>query len=166
MARTDWAALLTEPAAEYLAHTELQRFGLDPYLPQLRKRHHTQSGKLLTRRYPLFPRYLLIHINDAYSPAIRMARGVCRHRPILANENGQPWRAPGPLIDAIRASESGGDFDQILHKGDAVTFAYGVLATLQSTSTISALAPGVIELLTPLLGGARAKTDPSHIAAT
>ena len=38
MARTDWVALLTDPAAEYSAATELERLGLNPYLPQIRKR--------------------------------------------------------------------------------------------------------------------------------
>jgi hypothetical protein len=37
MARNDWVAALTEPAAEYMACTELSRFGLNAYLPQLRK---------------------------------------------------------------------------------------------------------------------------------
>ena len=56
MARTDWAALVTEPAAEYTASAELVRFGLQPYLPQVRRRHRAQ-GLALVRLYPLFPRY-------------------------------------------------------------------------------------------------------------
>jgi len=33
MARTDRTPLVTEPAAEYVARTELERFDLRPYLP-------------------------------------------------------------------------------------------------------------------------------------
>ena len=108
--------LLTEPASEYLALTELRRFGIEPYMPQLRRRHRTRPGHYVTRQYPLFPRYLFLHINDASAPAIHMARGISRFRPILADDDGRPWRAPCCVIDAIRLAEGKGDFDQILHK--------------------------------------------------
>jgi Transcription termination factor nusG len=165
MARSDWAALLTEPAAEYTAKTELQRFGLEPYLPQLRKRHHTRPGRFVMRHYPLFPRYLLIPINRVLDPAVRMARGVCKHRPILADSYGQPWRAPQKIIEAIQLAEQRGDFDEILHKGDNVTLTYGVLATVRAVLATDLESPtGMVELLTPLFGGTKIRIDPSRIA--
>jgi len=164
MARSDWAALLTEPAAEYLAHTELLRFGLDVYLPQLRKRHHTRAGKYIMRHYPLFPRYILIRVGDAHDPAIRITRGVTRFRPVLADENGRPWRAPQFVIEGIREAERRCEFDEILHKGDHVTLAFGVMATVRSVLT-SSPATNVVELLTPLFGGTRATAKTAMIAA-
>jgi hypothetical protein len=50
MARTDWTALVTEPAAEYVARTELERFDLRPYLPQVRKRWLAPHGGGLLMR--------------------------------------------------------------------------------------------------------------------
>jgi hypothetical protein len=164
MARSDWTALLTEPAAEYLATTELQRFGLAPYLPQFRKRQHSRSGQFITRRYPLFPRYLLIPINEAHHASVRLARGVCKFRPVLADDSGRPWRAPERVIDAVKRAEQVGYFDEILHKGDYVTMTYGVLATIKSVCTTEAQA-GMVELLTPLFGGARATANAAHLVS-
>jgi hypothetical protein len=155
MARSDWAALLTEPAAEYVACSELQRFGLAPYMPQMKKRHRTRSGAFIMRHYPLFPRYLLLPIAEAADPAIHMARGVCRFRPVLADSDGHPWRAPGKVIEAVRKAEDAGMFDQILHRGDTVTLSYGVLSTVRAV--LSDDAPhGMVGLLLPLFGGAKA----------
>jgi hypothetical protein len=162
MARSDWAALLTDPASEYLAHSELTRFGLTPYLPQFKKRHHTRNGASVMRHYPLFSRYLLIPINDAHDPTIRMARGICRHRPVLADDDGRPWRAPKLVIDAIREAEAIGRFDEILHKGDNVTLAYGVMSAVRSIMA-SDTTTGMIELLTPLFGGVRATVNAAKV---
>lgn len=162
MARSDWAALLTEPAAEYVAQIELQRFGLNPYLPQLRKRQHTRAGQYVMRHYPLFARYILIPINQAHVPTIRMARGINRATPLLTGENGRPWRAPQKIIDAIKQAEQEGQFDEILHKGDDVTLAYGVLATVRSVLTETPC-NGMVELLSPLLGGSKVRVDQSKI---
>jgi hypothetical protein len=162
MARSDWAALITEPAAEYTAHTELCRFGLQPYLPQIKKRHHTRAGAYVMRNFPLFPRYLLIPINDAHHASIRLARGICRYRPLLADDEGRPWRAPGKVIDAVKTAETAGLYDEILHKGDHVTLAYGVLATVKSVCS-SDTTTGMIELLMPLFGGSRATINAAKV---
>jgi len=159
MARSDYAALITESASEYLAHTELQRFGFDSYLPQLKKRHHLRPGKFVMRHYPLFPRYLFVRYADAHHPSIRLARGICRHNTLLADENGRPWRAPCKAIEAVKQAEINGLFDEILHKGDAVTFSYGVLATLRSVLASDADTAGMVNVITPLFGGARARVN-------
>jgi hypothetical protein len=163
MARSDWAALLTEPAAEYIALTELRRFGIEPYLPQLRRRHHVRPGHYVNRQYPLFPRYLFIRINDTTAPAIHMARGISRFRPILADDDGRPWRTQHRIIEAIRLAEANGNFDQIMHKGDCVTLAYGVLSTIRSTLAGDPALTAKVELLMPLFGGARAKVSTANI---
>jgi len=162
MARSDWAALQTDPAQEYVAHTELLRFDVEVYLPQLRRRHHIKAGQYVVRHYPLFPRYLLVRIGDVHRPSVRLARGVCRYRPVLADDDGRPWRAPDKVINTIRDIERRGGFDEILHKGDSVTVAYGVLATVRSVLT-SDTATRTVELLTPLFGGAKATINASKI---
>ena len=155
MARSDWAALLTEPAAEYVAHTELLRFGFTPYMPQVKRRHPVRTGKYVLRHFPLFPRYILIPVNEAMSPSIRLARGVARYKPVLATEDGRPWRAPEKIIAAVKEAEAKGRFDEILHKGDQVTLAYGVLSSLTAVMENDGT-NGMIEILLPLLGGAKA----------
>jgi len=162
MARSDWAALLTDPAQEYLACSELVRFGLQPYLPQLKKRHHTRSGQYVMRDYPLFPRYLLIPYGDAYNPSVRLSRGICKHKCVLADENGRPWRAPNCVIEDVKRAEKSGLYDEILHKGDSVTMAYGVLATVRSVMS-SDTTTGMIEMLMPLFGGVKATVDSARI---
>ena len=159
MARSDYAALITESASEYLAHTELQRFGFDPYLPQVKKRQHLRPGKFVMRHYPLFPRYLFVRYADAHHPSIRLARGIARNRCLLADENGRPWRAPCAAIEAVKQAEINGLFDEILHKGDAVTFTYGVLAMVRSVLASDASTAGMVDVITPLFGGARARVD-------
>jgi hypothetical protein len=160
MARTDWAALVTEPAAEYTASAELVRFGLQPYLPQVRRRHRAQ-GLALVRLYPLFPRYLLVPIGDAQAPALRLARGLRKPRPVLTDDDGRPWRAPGDLIEALMAAERRGDFDETLAHGDRVRLASGALAgvnaLLQGSSGSRA------ELLMPLLGGCRVRVAEAKV---
>src|SRR5262249_4804457 len=133
MARSDFAALRTQLASEYIAYTELQRFGLRPYLPQHRKRH-MERGIFLIRRYPLFPTYLLIPINDAHAPAVRVARGLLRTDTLLADQTGKPWRCPHDIIDALRQSEERGDFDEMLTRGDHVRLRqpYGVLSSVNA----------------------------------
>ena len=163
MARSDWAALITEPAAEYLAHTELRRYGLDPYLPQIKKRHHARTGKYVMRTYPIFPRYLLIRYQDAHNPAIRLARGICRYKHVLSDDDGRPWRSPSRIIEAVQEAERTGRFDELLHKGDNVTLSHGVLATIKAVLNTDA-ASGTVEILTPLFGGARVRIDHAKLA--
>jgi transcription antitermination factor NusG len=129
----------------------------------LRKRHHTRPGKYVMRHYPLFPRYVLIKIGHASAPELRLARGVCRYRPVLADDDGRPWRAPSTVVEAIREAERRCAFDEILHKGDSVTLAFGVFATVRSVLTATP-ATNIVELLTPLFGGARARIDTARIA--
>ena len=162
MARSDWAALITEPASEYIAHTELCRFGLRPYLPQIKKRHHTRTGQYVMRNFPIFPRYLFIPITDARHASIRLARGICKYRTLLADDEGRPWRAPEKAIDAVRLAERTGLFDEILRKGDSVALASGVLSAVKSVCS-SDITVGMIELFTPLFGGSRAAVEASKV---
>jgi len=162
MARTDWAALLTEPSAEYVACSELQRFGLCPYLPQLKKRHHTRAGAYVMRHFPLFPRYLLIPYPDAHNQSVRLARGIAKYKCVLADDDGRPWRAPNKVIEGVKEAERLGVYDEILHKGDNVTLAYGVLAAVRSVCS-SDTTTGMIDILMPLFGGVRATVQAAKV---
>jgi hypothetical protein len=164
MARNDWVALVTDPGAEYTAWVELTRVGLRPYLPQGRRRWHPpHSTTSLLRRYPLFPRYILLPIGDVKLPALRLCRGLRKLRPILSDAEGRPWRAPDAVIAAVRESEDRGDFDEILHKGDPVKLTQGVLAGVQAVLNETAK-KGRVEVLLALFGGVRASIPQANIA--
>src|SRR5262245_4944451 len=164
MARTDWVALVTDPAAEYTARLELERFDLHPYLPQIKKRWlppRHQSAFL--RRYPLFPRYLLLPIRESSFSGLRLCRGLCKVRPILCTDDGRLWRAPDSVIAAGRESEERGDFDEVLAQGDRVRLVKGVLAGVAATLTSTARS-GRVEVLMPLFGGVRATAAAGNVA--
>jgi hypothetical protein len=164
MARNDWVALVTDPAAEYVARTELERFGLRPYLPQLRKRWVSPHVRaVLPRKYPLFPRYLLLPLRDADALAVRICRGVRRAKPILCNAEGRPWRAPDLVIRAVMTAEVRGDFDEFLVQGDKVVLAKGVLAGVKAVLTGLPVCNRV-EVLLPLFGGARTSVPEANVA--
>src|SRR5262245_34803572 len=146
MARSDWAAFLTEPAAEYLARTELERFGLSPYLPQLRRRF-VNNGAVCSRLYPLFPRYFLLPHKDLTHPGIRSARV---RMTLLASPSGTPWRAADAEIRRLIEAEHNGAFDEGFAPGQDVMVGR-ITAVISRT-----LSAQTLELFTPLLGGARA----------
>jgi hypothetical protein len=163
MARDDWTALTTNPQSEYTAYTELIRFGLSPYLPQIRRRWLApQSRQLLMRQYPLFPRYLLLPYRDLNPTAIRTARGLSRQNTILSDKEGRPWRTPDKVVQAIKTAEHNGKFDEILFKGDKIAFNSGILQGIQAFIEKSSL--NTVELLSPLFGGARLTTAPDAIS--
>jgi hypothetical protein len=163
MARNDWVAVVTDPNAEYVAWVELGRFGLRPYLPQGRRRWRTPHHKMLLRRYPLFPRYLLLPCREARHAAIRICRGVCKFKPILGDAEGRLWRAPDAVIAAVRESEDRGDFDEILAKGDQVRFTQGVLTSITGVLVSTGRNGCRAEVLAPLLGGSKILVPQEHV---
>jgi hypothetical protein len=163
MARNDWTAIVTDPAQEYFAQSELLRFGFQPYLPQIRKRWLiARNAKLLMRCYPLFPRYILLPLNDARNGNIHACQGLRKYRPILADAEGHPWRIPEHIITVLKNAETSGYFDDVLAKGDKMRITSGVLANIPAFLEKSS--HNSVELLTPLLGGARIKTTSAKVA--
>jgi hypothetical protein len=164
MARDDWVALVAERSAEYLAAQELERFGLCPYLPQLRRRWvHPHIRVPVMRRYPLFPGYLLLPIKAVDAPVVRVCRGLRRVKPILCDAEGRLWRAPGRVIEAVREAEARGTFDEVLQAGDPVKLTGAVLAGVSAVLAGSPAARRVTVLL-GLLGGVKASVPQADIA--
>lgn len=154
MSRSDFTALVTEPAAEYRACIELERFGLRPYLPQLKRRWIDRSGYFTARLYPLFPSYLLIPIGDANHTAVRLAPGVRKVRPLLTSAEGRPWRCPEEVVTRIMQAEARGDFDEMAPaRGDKMMIKTGALAGMEAL--MEQLSGTRAQLFVALLGGAR-----------
>lgn len=165
MARTDWAALIINPAREYAARTELERYGLTPYLPQCRRRCRLAADNYVLRQYPLFPGYVLIPINQTQSPNLRFVPNIMRTPEIpsgILHSNGRPWRATAMEIHEIREAEIFGRFDDQLREGHIVTFTNPSLAHLRGTIT-KVISPSTVSILTPLFGGSKAVAKTKNI---
>lgn len=163
MARTDWTAIVTGPAQEYLAHSELLRFGLNPYLPQIKKRWITpHTSKLMVRQYPIFPRYLFLPLAEVKAQVFEACAGLRKPNPTLTYRDGRIWRAPAAVIDGLRQAEASGYFDDVLVKGDKIRINSGVLAGIPAFLENST--HNSVELLTPLLGGAKVKLAANRVS--
>jgi len=157
--------LTTEPSLEYVAASELERFGFRPYLSQYRRRWIAASGDVTTKLFPTLPRYLLLPINDASSRRLRLARGLSKGNPILSDERGQPRRVPGAVVEALALAEISGSFDEVLHVGDRVRVATtGALADVRALVQ-SADTRTMLTALLPLLGGCRARVPRDRVIA-
>lgn len=108
-----WYALETRPAAEYVAETEIRRVGVEVYLPQFRReyRHH-RSKKWIARSFPLFTGYLFIRADGLDWGALATCRGIERDG-VLRDMAGKPLAIDGEEVDAIRAREAAGEFDDL-----------------------------------------------------
>lgn len=163
MARSDWIALVTEPTAEYVAQTDLLRFGLTPYLPQVRRRCVLPyAPRYQIRLYPLFPRYLLLPLGQLDRGLLRACRGLYRVKPLLADSDGRPWRAPEKVVLAIRQAEANGDFDENLTKGDKVRITDSIFTNI--SAFLENYSGNTAKLLTPLLGGATIRVARNRVA--
>lgn len=107
-----WYAVMTKPAAEYIAEVDMRRVGLTVYLPQYRKeyRHH-RSKAWLTKQFPLFAGYLFIVADDLDWGALSTCNGIERD-PILRDHMGKPLPIDGGVILRIHENEDCGAFDE------------------------------------------------------
>jgi hypothetical protein len=166
MARHDWVALICLGRQEYLAQTELLRFGLNVYLPQHRRCARLRDGRMGPPRcFPLFPGYLLLPFADVGDRAIlRNCRGLRHDKPVLCSAEGVLWRAPERSIMALREAEFSGQFDRENPKiGEDVQIKRSNLEI--TGAVIGNLDARFLTLMTPLFGGARAKVDRGSVTA-
>jgi len=73
-----WYAIHTNPRQEMRVESNLQAWGIEAYLPQIKERYINQfSSKCIWLIKPLFPRYLFARFRfNVYSHKIRYTRGV------------------------------------------------------------------------------------------
>lgn len=156
MARNDWVALVTEASREYTAYNELIRFEKHPYLPQV-LRMQVVEGTAQWRKYPLFSRYLLLPFSELDKTILRACQGFIRSdRVVLGGENGNLWRAPNRVIQALMDAEKSGILNENYKIGEKVRINDKILSNIEAFVTQSS--DKSLTLLTPLLGGARIRT--------
>jgi hypothetical protein len=156
MSKDSWAAITTLGAKEYDVDRDCRRLGLHPFFPQQRKLWLPRgASKPLLRASPLFPRYLLLPINEARRRELHYIPGLTGDRYLLASAEGRIWEAPGSVVTAISEAESRGDFDEVPPSlGDRAKLrGTGALSTM--SMLVNCLDAGAAQLLSPLFGGSR-----------
>lgn len=98
--KREWAAVITHPKAERLAATELEKMGLEVYLPLLP--HCDKRFKNPLPEKPMFPCYLFAKINKFEIYPVRTARGVFG----LVTLDHSVSVVPQRDIDSVRAFEA------------------------------------------------------------
>lgn len=91
-----------------------------------------------------------------------MRSAVCAAFPYCATATAPPWRAPGEIIDAVRAAEAKDEFDERAPaRGDKVTMRKGILCGIEAVVGRTQSAK-MIELLIPLFNSSVRATVASH----
>ena len=100
-----WYLVQTKPRQEQRAQTNLLRQGYDAYLPMLDV-ERLQGRQMVTRREPLFSRYMFVRLDDSQSAPswapIRSTLGVTR---LVAFGNNLPVSVDDELIEIIKQRE-------------------------------------------------------------
>jgi transcriptional antiterminator RfaH len=95
-----WFLVLTKPAAESTAQSNLQRQGYHVYYPQL-IRPVLRRGRWVDRVVALFPRYLFVHfdtVRQSMGP-VRSTLGVSG----IVHFGAEAARVPDEIVDELRS---------------------------------------------------------------
>jgi transcription elongation factor/antiterminator RfaH len=127
MARADWYALYVKSRHEFVVSNELQRKGIDTFLPSIQKLSQWKDRKKPIQ-VPLFPGYLFVHITpdpEAFS-RVRKTRGIVT---FVSSTTGCPTPAAPEEIHALKIMLDSGDIVDIyphLKEGAPVRMRKGI----------------------------------------
>jgi len=124
-----WYALYTRPRNEKKIDGELNKLGLNTFLP-VKTITKLWSDRKKVIKEPLFPSYVFVYANLKERLMALQPRGVIR----MVSFNGQPTRIPEDQINAVRRIIESGQ-TPVVHpyfaKGDKVQIVSGPLAGLE-----------------------------------
>lgn len=146
--KREWYAVRTKPRRELFAAAQLERAGLEVYVPQLRvNRRH---GKVAVHE-PFFPGYLFAQLDPARSE-IHLANytpGVVQ----VVGYGGEPWPVPESLVTSIRERLTRGNAQQVngYRRGDRVIVTHGPLAGIEAIFECNLTATGRVRVLIQML---------------
>ncbi len=106
----NWYAIYVKSKHEGIAYGELQKKGVESYLPLVKKTRQWKDRRKLVE-FPLFPGYLFAKVNPTPSGFVRVlrARGVVS---LVSGELGVPLAVPDCEMDSLRIMmENGNDID-------------------------------------------------------
>lgn len=106
---TDWFVIRTQPNAEARAAQQLARQAFEVYLPtHLKRRRHARRVEIVRR--PLFARYLFVALDSRSRwRSILSTVGVAD----LVRAGDMPLAVPPGVVDALRANQTAGAFDDL-----------------------------------------------------
>lgn len=124
----EWFALYVKSRHEFVTNNELQKKGIETFLPSIKKSRQWKDRRKLID-FPLFPGYVFFHIypeNDGFLNVLK-TRGAVK---IVSAEKGHPTPIPPVEIDSLKLLiESGERFDVYpnLKEGERVRVSKGPL---------------------------------------
>lgn len=96
-----WSVATTKPFQERRAADNLDRQGLEPYLPEILR--HSRSGQ--PKRELLFPRYIFVRVDRSTSGLVANTKGISR---LIVDADGYPVPMPDREIAGLKARELNG----------------------------------------------------------
>ncbi|RWI60263.1 MAG: hypothetical protein EOQ93_03100 [Mesorhizobium sp.] len=153
-----WFAVQTKPSSEYLAMTEMQRVGIEVYMPQYRHefRHH-RSKAWLVKTFPLFNGYVFTPSHDFKWGALNHCDGVAKTG-VLCGIEGKPVPVPGEAIREIQEAEATGLFDKMrdhalrIKAGEGITVKDGIFKGSDAVM-VAAKSVNSVRVLIEMFGG-------------
>lgn len=129
--QTNWYAIHTHPCREAVAAMNIERLGLEVFLPQI-KQQKSVWGVAQSVIRPLFSGYLFAQFCPAtYLHLIQYARGVRR----VVSNGDRPLPVDDEIIQAVRSRIGEEGYVQIqpkpMHRGDRVMVYEGPLQGLK-----------------------------------
>jgi len=112
-----WYALYVKSRHEFVTHGELQKKGIESYLPFIGKIRQWKDRKKLVD-FPLFPGYLFVHIQPCSEEFLNVlkTRGVVT---FISLESSKPTSVPPEEINSLKLLiQSGKELDIYPHLKD------------------------------------------------
>ena len=107
---TNWYAIYVKSKHESVAYRELQKKGVESYLPVVKKMRRWKDRRKEVE-FPLFPGYLFVRVSPTPTGFVRVlrAKGVVS---LVSGEMGTPLPVPEHEMDSLRIMiENGSDID-------------------------------------------------------
>jgi transcriptional antiterminator RfaH len=129
--KTSWYAIHTYASREAVAAMNIERLGLEVFLPQIKEKKRVWGVPQMVIK-PLFSGYIFARFApNSYLHMIQYARGVRR----VVGNGDRPTPVDDEIISAVRAGIGEDGYLQIepqqLHRGDRVTVQEGPLQGLR-----------------------------------
>ncbi len=107
---SNWYAIYVKSRHESVAYEELQKKGVESYLPVVKRMRRWKDRRKMVE-FPLFPGYLFVRVNptpSGFVPVLRARGVVC----LVSGETGTPLPVPEREMDSLRIMiDNGGDID-------------------------------------------------------
>ncbi|MDA8172482.1 MAG: UpxY family transcription antiterminator [Nitrospiraceae bacterium] len=102
-----WYAIYVRSRHEGVAYGQLQKKGVESYLPLIKRNRQWKDRKKMVE-FPLFPGYLFVRVNPCPSDFVNVlkARGVVS---LVSGEQGVPVPVPDGEIDSLKLMMGKGD---------------------------------------------------------